>query len=65
VREGLRIGVKRYALKGLEPLVGFRRHNDLRDAGAARITVELALEVAIRRLFSFFQSGRVSAADAV
>ena len=53
MREGLRIGVERYALKGLEPLVGFRRHNDLRDAGAARITVELALEVAIRRLFSF------------
>jgi len=45
VREGLRIGVERYGLKELEPLVGFRRDVDLRDSGAARLAVELALEV--------------------
>jgi uncharacterized protein len=45
VREGLRIGVERYGLKELEPLVGFGRGHDLRDAAAARLAVELALEM--------------------
>lgn len=45
VREGLRVGVERYGLKELEPLTGFRRDLDLRDAGAARLAVELALEI--------------------
>src|SRR5207253_3271124 len=45
VRQGLRIGVERYGLKELEPLVGFRREHDLRDAALARLAVELALEV--------------------
>src|SRR5947207_2456358 len=45
VCQGLRIGVERYGLKELEPLVGFRREHDLRDAALARLAVELALEV--------------------
>ncbi|MGH7392354.1 MAG: TM0106 family RecB-like putative nuclease [Candidatus Rokuibacteriota bacterium] len=45
VREALRIGVERYGLKELEPLTGFRRDLDLRDAAAARLDVELALEL--------------------
>src|SRR5205823_9630279 len=45
VRQGLRIGVERYGPKELEPLVGFRREHDLRDAALARLAVELALEV--------------------
>ena len=45
VCQGLRIGVERYGLKELEPLVGFRREHDLRDAALARLDVELALEV--------------------
>src|SRR5207244_10486241 len=45
VCQGLRIGVERYGLKELEPLVGFRREHDLRDAALARLGVELALEV--------------------
>jgi hypothetical protein len=45
VREGLRIGVERYGLKEIEPLAGFRREHDLLDAAAARVAVELALEV--------------------
>ncbi len=46
VREAFRIGVERYGLKELEPLVRFSREHDLRDAGLARIAVELALEMA-------------------
>lgn len=45
VREGFRVGVERYGLKELEPLVGFRRAHDLRDAGLARLRIELALEM--------------------
>src|SRR5439155_17088049 len=43
--QGLRIGVERYGLKELEPLVGFRREHDLRGAALTRLDVELALEV--------------------
>lgn len=45
VREGLRVGIERYGLKEMEPLIGFARDQDLRDAGAARRGVELALEM--------------------
>ncbi|MBM4268130.1 MAG: TM0106 family RecB-like putative nuclease, partial [Deltaproteobacteria bacterium] len=45
VREGFRIGVERYGLKELEPLLGFARAQDLREAGSARLDLELALEV--------------------
>lgn len=44
VREGLLIGVERYGLKEMEPLVGYQRQLDLKDAGLARRDVELALE---------------------
>jgi predicted RecB family nuclease len=46
-REGLRIGIERYGLKEMEPLCGFERALDLRDAGRARIEVEIALEVGV------------------
>ena len=45
VREGFRIGVERYGLKELEPLHGFQRRLDLREAGLARRDLELALEL--------------------
>jgi predicted RecB family nuclease len=45
VREAFRIGVERYGLKELEPLHGFQRRLDLRDAALARRDVELALEL--------------------
>jgi uncharacterized protein len=45
VREGLRVGVERYGLKELEPLIGFRREGELREAAAARLALEVALEM--------------------
>ncbi|MBS0454444.1 MAG: TM0106 family RecB-like putative nuclease [Proteobacteria bacterium] len=45
VREAFRIGVERYGLKELEPLHGFNRRLDLRDAALARRELELALEL--------------------
>lgn len=45
VREATRIGVERYGLKELEPVIGFSRTLDLRDAAAARRVVELGLEM--------------------
>ena len=48
VREAMRIGVERYGLKELEPLHGFPREQDLREAGVARRDVELALEMGDR-----------------
>jgi len=46
VREAFRIGVERYGLKELEPLHGFDRKLDLRDAALARRDLELAIELA-------------------
>jgi predicted RecB family nuclease len=48
VRESMRIGIERYGLKELEPLHRFPREQDLREAGAARRDVELALELGDR-----------------
>jgi len=48
VREGLRIGVERYGLKQLEPLHGFARKLDLREAQVACRDLELALELGER-----------------
>ena len=45
VREAFRIGVERYGLKELEPLHGFARKLDLRDAALARRDLELAIEL--------------------
>lgn len=45
VHEAFRIGVERYGLKELEPLHGFERRLDLRDAALARRELELALEL--------------------
>ncbi len=61
VREGLRVGVERYGLKELEPLVGFRRDLDLRDTGAARLAVELALEISDTAAIDDEQRARVEA----
>lgn len=45
VRESLCIGIERYGLKELEPLHGFVRQLDLREAAAARRDLEIALEL--------------------
>ncbi len=45
VRESLRIGIERYGLKELEPVIGFHRQLDLEDAARARRHVEIALEL--------------------
>lgn len=45
VREGMRIGVERYGLKELEPLQGFTRKQDLKEAAASRRDVEMAIEL--------------------
>jgi uncharacterized protein len=45
VREAARIGIERYGLKELEPLIGFARTLDLRAAASARLVLELALEM--------------------
>jgi len=44
VRQGLRAGVERYSIKNLEPLYGFARTVDLKDARRHLQAVELALE---------------------
>jgi len=49
VREAFRIGVERYGLKQLEPLHGFARKLDLRDAALARQDLELAIELSDSR----------------
>ncbi len=46
LRQGVRVGVERYSLKDLEPVHGFRRELDLREAGAHRRVIERALELA-------------------
>jgi len=45
VREAFRIGVERYGLKELEPLHGFGRKLNLREAALARRDLELAIEL--------------------
>jgi predicted RecB family nuclease len=44
VRQGVRAGVESYSIKRLEPLCGYRRQVDLRDATAGLIAFEAALE---------------------
>jgi uncharacterized protein len=44
VRHALRAGVERYSIKNMEPCYAFVREVKLEDSGAARRTVELALE---------------------
>ena len=43
VRQGLQAGVESYSIKRLEPLCGYRRRLDLREATASLITFEAAL----------------------
>jgi uncharacterized protein len=45
VRQGLRVGVERYTLKHLEPVHGFQRELDLREASAHLRGVERVLEL--------------------
>ncbi|MEZ5319506.1 MAG: TM0106 family RecB-like putative nuclease [Vicinamibacterales bacterium] len=45
VRQGLRVGVERYSIKNLEPLYGFSRSVDLRDANRALRIMEQAYEM--------------------
>jgi uncharacterized protein len=44
VRQGVQAGVESYSIKRLEPLCGYRRQVDLRDATASLIAFEAALE---------------------
>ena len=45
VRQGVRAGVERYSIKNLEPLYGFERSVELRDANRALRIMEQALEL--------------------
>jgi predicted RecB family nuclease len=45
VRQGVRVGVESYSIKKLEPLYGFTREAELRDAGAARAEMDAWLEL--------------------
>ena len=45
VRQGLRVGVESYSIKKLEPLYGYVREVDLRDAGSSIVAFETWLEV--------------------
>jgi len=44
IRQGVQAGVESYSLKRLEPLCGYRRQVDLREATASLIALEAALE---------------------
>jgi hypothetical protein len=44
VRQGIRAGVENYSIKRLEPLCGYAREVDLRDATASLVAFEAALE---------------------
>ncbi|MEX2548171.1 MAG: TM0106 family RecB-like putative nuclease, partial [Chloroflexota bacterium] len=45
VRQGLRAGVESYSIKRLEPLYGYRREIELRDANSSIVEFEQVLEV--------------------
>ena len=45
VRQGLRVGVESYSIKKLEPLYGYQREVDLKDAGSSIVAFETWLEV--------------------
>jgi predicted RecB family nuclease len=45
VRQGVRAGVESYSIKKLEPIYGFRREVDLRDAGSSIVAFEQWLEL--------------------
>jgi predicted RecB family nuclease len=45
VRQGLRAGVESYSIKRLEPIYGFSREVDLRDAGSSIVAFEEWLEL--------------------
>jgi predicted RecB family nuclease len=44
VRQGIRVGAERYSIKNLEPLYGFTRVIELRDANSSIVEFELYLE---------------------
>jgi predicted RecB family nuclease len=44
VRQGIRAGVESYSIKRLEPLCGYKRQVDLRDATASLIAFDAALD---------------------
>jgi uncharacterized protein len=45
VRQGIRASVESYSIKRLEPLYGFKREIDLRDAGSSIVAFETWLEL--------------------
>jgi uncharacterized protein len=44
VRQGVLVGAERYSIKNLEPLYGFKREINLRDAGSSIVEFEKLLE---------------------
>lgn len=61
VREALRIGIEKYGLKELEPVIGYPRHFDLRTARLALRDVELDLELGRRARITDAVQRRVAA----
>ena len=49
VRQGIRAGVESYSIKRLEPMCGYARQVDLRDATAGLIAFEAALDDGVAR----------------
>ncbi len=47
VRQGIRASVESYSIKRLEPLYGFKREIDLRDAGTSIVEFETWLEIGV------------------
>ncbi|MEO6350796.1 MAG: TM0106 family RecB-like putative nuclease, partial [Candidatus Limnocylindrales bacterium] len=45
VRQGIRVGAERYSIKNLEPLYGFNRTIELRDANSSIVEFEKMLEI--------------------
>jgi predicted RecB family nuclease len=45
VRQGVRVGSERYSIKNLEPLYGYRREVELRDANSSIVEFEKVLEI--------------------
>jgi len=45
VRQGVRVGAERYSIKNLEPLYGYKREIELRDANSSIVEFERVLEI--------------------
>jgi predicted RecB family nuclease len=61
VKRSLRASVESYSIKKLEPLFGFRREQDLREASIAKADLEMNLESGMANLIENEQAERVEA----